>query len=95
MLLSTLNRALESNTSTPKIPLILCYYTNVGNKLQILRLENISEDLNEKIIFPGQRILFQALPGSILKIYAGAAEGEKFIDQIQCQHLRVYQGNDY
>lgn len=95
MLLSTLNLDLKSNSSASKIPLILCYYTNVSNKLQILRLENATENLCQRVIFPRQRILFQAFLGSILKIYVGGSEGEKFIDQIQCQHLRVHEGNNY
>lgn len=122
-MLSILNPSLESSTSVPKLPLIVCYYTNISSKLQILRLSNIAaQDLDQvsnlfqenfpikpemtnfdrttqglcqRVIFPGQRILFHAFPESILEIYLGSSEGEKFIDQIQCQHLRVSPGNDY
>lgn len=123
-MLSTLSSASGSGTPTiGKSPLILCYYTNVSNQLQILRVNSMAsqdlcqppqllekdspiapevlkfstatQGLCQKVIFPGQRILFQALPGAMLNIYLGSSEGEKFIDQIQCQHLRVSQGHDY
>ena len=126
MMLSTLNPSLDNSTSGLKTPLILCYYTNISSKLQILCIDNIAtkepkelsqssqsleenfpltpeitkldittQGLCQKVIFPGQRILFQAFPESILKIYLGGSKGEKFIDQIQCHHLRVSQGNAY
>lgn len=62
---------------------------------EISKLDITTQGLGQRVIFPGQRILFHALPDAILKIYIGKVGGEKFIDQIQCHHLRVYQGNDY
>ncbi len=62
---------------------------------EISQLDITTQGLGQRVIFPGQRILFQALPEAILKIYLGKAGREKFIDQIQCHHLRVYQGNYY
>jgi hypothetical protein len=62
---------------------------------EISQLDITTQGLGQRVIFPGQRILFQALPEAILKIYLGKAGRETFIDQIQCHHLRVYQGKDY
>ncbi len=66
-----------------------------GINPEISQLDITTQGLGQRVIFPGQRILFQALPAAILKIYLGRAGGEKFLDQIQCHHLRVYQGNNY
>ncbi len=49
---------------------------------------------SDKVVFPGQRFLFQALPTAKLQIFVSEEGNERFIDQIQCQHLRVSQGNE-
>jgi hypothetical protein len=47
---------------------------------------------SDKVVFPGQRFLFQALPTAKLQIFVSEEGKERFIDQIQCQHLLVSQG---
>lgn len=49
---------------------------------------------SDKVVFSGQRFLFQALPTAKLQIFVSEEGQERFIDQIQCQHLRVSQGNE-
>ncbi len=49
---------------------------------------------SDKVVFPGQRFLFQALPIAKLQIFVSEEGKERFIDQIHCQHLRVSQGHE-
>ncbi|KAM3095017.1 DUF1830 domain-containing protein [Phormidesmis sp. 146-12] len=48
---------------------ILCYYVNVTNRLQIAQIKNIPGFRFERLIFPRQRLLFEAIPEAMLEIY--------------------------
>jgi hypothetical protein len=50
--------------STP----ILCCYVNVTNKLQIIRITNIPNLHLERVVFPGERLMFEAVPEAQLEI---------------------------
>lgn len=74
---------------------ILCFYTNCTNKIQIVKFDN-TQDLNfERIVFPGQRLLFKALPDSQLEIHTNptksSTENLALIEVIPCDHLRVHE----
>lgn len=68
---------------------ILCYYANVTNKIQVVRIENIPNWYFEKVVFPGQRLMFEALPEAILEIHTGAVASAILSDKIPCYVLRV------
>jgi 3-hydroxymyristoyl/3-hydroxydecanoyl-(acyl carrier protein) dehydratase len=75
--------------------LILCFYTNCTNKIQILRV-NSNQNLSfERIVFPGQRLLFKALPDAQLEIHTNQKENstEDFtsVKTFSCVHLRVHE----
>lgn len=69
--------------------LILCCYVNTTSKIQIARIENIANWL-ERVVFPGQRLLFEALPNAQLEIYTGMIATAILLDKIQCECLRVF-----
>jgi Domain of unknown function (DUF1830) len=69
---------------------ILCYYTNATRSLQILKLTRTSEKF-ERLIFPNQRLLFEAVPDAMLEIFTSAIVGMKLLDQIPCQQIQVHQ----
>ena len=48
----------------------LCCYINHTNKIQIGRITNIDQWYFEKVIFPQQRLLFDAPPEAELEIHA-------------------------
>lgn len=50
---------------------ILCSYVNATNVLQIVRITNIPNWHFERVVFPGQRLLFEALPEAQLEIHTG------------------------
>ncbi|MBD2085371.1 DUF1830 domain-containing protein [Coleofasciculus sp. FACHB-542] len=72
---------------------ILCFYTNCTNKIQIVRVDNTQDLSFERIVFPGQRLLFKALLDSQLEIHTNPTriftENLALIEVIPCANLRV------
>ena len=72
---------------------ILCYYVNVTDKMQRIRVTNSLEFDQERVIFPKQRLLFEATPIAWLEIYGNTLNGMGLGDRISCNHLRVLESN--
>jgi hypothetical protein len=70
---------------------ILCFYTNSTSQIQIARLTNIEKFNFEKIVFPGERLFFDAMPDAQLEIEKGMKGSTKLVDKIRCDLLRVYE----
>lgn len=68
---------------------ILCYYANITNKIQVVRIENIPNWYFERVIFPGQRLMFEAAAEAVLEIHTGAVASAILSDKISCYVLRV------
>ncbi|MCA1994577.1 MAG: DUF1830 domain-containing protein [Coleofasciculus sp. S288] len=68
---------------------ILCYYKNITNQLQIARISNISNWTFERVIFPGEQLLFEAVSEAELEIHVGRASGASLADKILCSSLQV------
>jgi hypothetical protein len=69
---------------------ILCYYVNQTDKLQSASIIGISGWQCERLIFPKQRFLFEAIPQALLQIYAGTTVGTVLLEQIPCIRLQVH-----
>lgn len=77
---------------TPEIPTdrsqdILCCYVNVTSKIQIVRIANIPNWYFERVVFPGQRLMFQAQPQAQLEVHTGGTAGAILSDTIPCFRL--------
>jgi hypothetical protein len=70
---------------------ILCYYTNLTRSLQIIRITNVAGWRFERLIFPGQRLLFESTPKALLSIYSGTGVSSGPLDQIPCHQLQVHE----
>ncbi len=83
--------------------LILCYYENATKQMQLVRIANVptNNSLNhnkshsnrfnqgyERVVFPGQRLLFEALPDALLEVHACAAP-HALLAGIPCSRLKV------
>lgn len=68
---------------------ILCYYVNSTTQIQKARIANIPNWLFERVVFPRQRLLFEALPEGLLEIHTCSGEGEAVFCQIPCLQLQV------
>lgn len=65
--------------------LILCFYSNVTHNIQVLRLNTFESSTWERIIFPGERLMFEAQAQCKLEI--NTSEAGTLL--ISCQQLRV------
>lgn len=66
---------------------ITCMYQNRTPNLQILRISNIANWYFERVVFPSDRLMFEAIPEAQLEIYtAGLAE---LPSRIPCQQLQA------
>ena len=76
---------LPSDSSEP----ILCCYVNVTSRMQIARITNITNWYFERVVFPGQRLVFEALPEAQLEIHCGVMASAILSDTIPCDRLQV------
>ncbi|KYC40881.1 hypothetical protein WA1_25005 [Scytonema hofmannii PCC 7110] len=68
---------------------ILCGYFNATSQIQIARIANVPNCYLERVIFPGQRILFEAPPDAQLEIHTGTKVCAILSDNILCDRLRI------
>lgn len=68
---------------------ILCYYVNSTAQIQKARIANIPNWLFERVIFPRQRLLFEAFPEGLLEIHTCSRQGETVFCHIPCLRLQV------
>lgn len=74
---------------------ILCCYVNATSQIQIARITNIANWYFERVVFPGQRLVFEALPEGLLEIHTGMMATAILSDTIPCDRLYVDEpGND-
>ena len=63
----------------------LCSYTNITSRIQIIRTSTCSNGQWEKVVFPGQRLMFEAMPDAKLEIQIS----EMTTMTVPCQQLSV------
>jgi hypothetical protein len=76
------------NTIDPSQPL-LCYYTNRSSQLEVARISNIPGWYFERVVFPGQRLMFEAPNTASLEIYTGKGATVMLSDRIACTNLQI------
>jgi hypothetical protein len=69
--------------------LICCCYINATSKIQVVRITNISNWYFERVVFPGQRLLFEALPEGQLEIHTGMMASSILSDTIPCTQIQI------
>ncbi|MBR8829116.1 MAG: DUF1830 domain-containing protein [Gomphosphaeria aponina SAG 52.96 = DSM 107014] len=77
--------ALLTNYSAP----VLCCYVNATSKVQVARIANLPNGYFERVVFPGQRLLFEAPPECQLEIHTGMMASAILSDRIYCNKLLV------
>jgi hypothetical protein len=68
---------------------MLCCYVNATSKIQIVRITNIPNWYFERVVFPGQRLVFESVPGAQLEIHSGMMASAILADTIPCSRLRI------
>lgn len=77
----------------PEVPTeetsLLCFYTNQSRSIQVLRIANISYNYWERVVFPGQRLMFEAARDAKLEVYSSENFNNLLADVIPCHKLEV------
>ncbi len=68
---------------------LLCCYVNATSKIQIARITNVPDWYFERVVFPGQRLLFEALSSAMLEIHTGMMASSILSDTLPCKRLVV------
>ncbi|HTL88807.1 MAG TPA: DUF1830 domain-containing protein [Leptolyngbya sp.] len=73
---------------------LLCCYVNATSQIQIARITNVPNWYFERVVFPGQRLLFEAFSTAQLEIHTGMMASAILSDTIPCSSLMVEDGED-
>ena len=68
---------------------ILCCYVNATSKIQVARVTNIPDWYFERVVFPGQRLMFEAPAPANLEIHTGMMASSILSDTIPCTRLAM------
>ncbi|MDJ0554407.1 MAG: DUF1830 domain-containing protein [Microcoleaceae cyanobacterium MO_207.B10] len=71
---------------------LLCCYVNATSQIQIARISNIPNWYFERVVFPGQRLVFEAVTGASLEIHTGMMASSILSDTIPCDRLQINEG---
>jgi 3-hydroxymyristoyl/3-hydroxydecanoyl-(acyl carrier protein) dehydratase len=80
---------LASKSSEQSSAKVLCLYTNSSSQLRIAKINNIQNCKFERVVFPGERLLFEAVLDAKLEIYIGRMGQVILVETINCDRLRV------
>ncbi|MBE9115139.1 DUF1830 domain-containing protein [Lusitaniella coriacea LEGE 07157] len=72
-----------------EVSALLCCYVNATSQIQVARITNIPNWYFERVVFPGQRLVFEALPEALLEIHTGMMASAILSDSIPCERLYV------
>ena len=73
---------------------IFCCYVNATSKIQVARISNIPNWYFERVVFPGQRLVFEAPREAQLEIHTGMMASAILSDTIPCDRLQVEQNDN-
>ena len=76
------------------IQTITCCYINRTSKIQVARITNIPNWYFERVVFPGQRLIFEADMQAQLEIHTGMMASSILSDTIPCDRLMVSSQSD-
>lgn len=68
---------------------ILCCYVNATSKIQVARISNIPNWYFERVVFPGQRLVFESPAIAQLEIHTGMMASAILSDTIPCDRLVI------
>jgi len=68
---------------------VLCCYVNATSQIQIARITNIPNWYFERVVFPGQRLVFESHKSADLEIHSGMMASAILSDTIPCTKLVI------
>jgi len=72
---------------------VLCSYLNATSSIQVVRITNLPNWYFERVVFPGQHLVFESLPEGVLEVHTGMMASAILSDQIPCSRLVVQNQN--
>jgi hypothetical protein len=73
--------------------IITCIYRNETTGMQIIRLDESSEFYLERMVMPGQCLMFEAPASASLQIHSNRMMSAILEDTIPCQQLQQHADN--
>lgn len=80
---------MTKTTERLNLQMILCYYTNRTPDIQVIRIADLPGHHFERVVFPGQQLIFEAVPDAKVEIITGSVIGAMVTDRIHCDRLQV------
>ena len=74
---------------------IVCCYVNATSKIQIARIANVPNWYFERVVFPGQRLVFETVPEGMLEIHTGMMASAIISDTIPCDRLCLEEADGF
>ncbi|BAU14303.1 hypothetical protein LEP3755_48500 [Leptolyngbya sp. NIES-3755] len=78
-----------NSLSSQASPKNLCCYVNSTRHIQIARIIDVPNWYFERVVFPGERLMFEAPLEAHLEIHTGSMASAILMDTIPCERLRV------
>lgn len=75
--------------SSTKDDHILCCYVNATSQIQVVRTTNIPNWYFERVVFPGQRLVFESYSEALLEVHSGMMASAILSDTIPCDRLKI------
>ncbi|HLP88044.1 MAG TPA: DUF1830 domain-containing protein [Nostocaceae cyanobacterium] len=72
----------------------LCCYVNATSKIQVARISNIPNWYFERVVFPGQRLVFEAPKEAQMEIHTGMMASAIISDTIPCDRLAISESSN-
>jgi|GEM_PF-524026 len=69
--------------------IIVCSYVNATSKIQIARITDVPQWYFERVVFPGQNLIFEAIASAHVEIHTGMMASSILSDTIPCIQLQV------
>jgi hypothetical protein len=68
---------------------ILCHYINATSKIQVIKIQDPHYFSFERVVFPGQRLFFEALYTDQLEVFSGGIASAILADTLPCSTLQI------
>ncbi len=68
---------------------LVCFYVNATSQIQIARITNVPNWYFERVVFPGQRLVFEAPREGQLEINTGMMASSILSDTLSCESLAM------
>ncbi|MEO1134334.1 MAG: DUF1830 domain-containing protein [Cyanobacteria bacterium J06639_1] len=68
---------------------VTCSYVNSTESIQIARITNVESWYFERVVFPGQRLMFEAIADATLEIHTGMMASAILDDTYLCKDLAL------